>query len=116
MPRSARTAISSSSVMLVDLLAVDEDASLIRLEQPENQPQDRRLAGAARAKKDLGVAGLQREADVAQDHLVVERQPDVVEDDDRPAGPEGLVEQRRTCLRLIGRHQYINTISSWVTR
>ena len=103
-------------VHAVDLFAVDEDPALIRLEQPENQAQDRRLSGAARAEEDLRVRGLQREADVAQDDLVVERQPDVVEDDDRPAGPEGLVEQRRTVARVFARHQYISTISNCVTR
>ena len=40
----------------------------------------------------------------------------LVEDDDRPAGAERFVEQRRTRGRLGARHQYINTISSWVTR
>ncbi len=99
----------------VDLFAVDEDAPRIGLQQSENQPQNRRLARTARAEEDLRVPGLQREADVAQDDLVVERQPHLVEDDDRPAGAEGLVEQRRTRW-LFGRHQYIKTMRSWVTR
>ena len=94
-----------------DLLAVDENAPLVGFQQPEYQPQNRRLPGAARAEKDLGVRGLQRETDVAEDDLVVERQPDAVEDDDRPAGPKGLLEERRPLSRLR-RHQYINTISS----
>ena len=102
--------------MLSIFLAVDEDAPLVGLQQAENQPENRRLARAARAEEDLRVPGLQREADVAQDDLVVERQPDAVEDDDRPAGPEGLVEQRRTMSCLFCRHQYINTMRSWVTR
>ena len=82
-------------VHVVDPLAVDEDLAGVRLQQAEHQPQDRRLAGAARAQEDLRVPGLQREADVAQDHLLVERQVDPVEHDDRPAVAERLVEQRR---------------------
>ncbi len=51
---------------VVHLLAVDEDLAAIGLEQAEDQPQDRRLAGAAGAEKDLGVPGLQREADAVR--------------------------------------------------
>ena len=72
----------------------------VRLEQPEHQPQDRRLPGAARAQEDLGVPGLQREADVAQDHLLVERQVHLVEDDDRAAVAERFVEQRADGVAL----------------
>ena len=79
---------------LVDALAVHPDDAAVRLEQPENELEDRRLPGAARAEKDLGVPGDEREADVAQDHLVVERQRHVVEDDDRRSRPEGLGELR----------------------
>ena len=40
----------------------------------------------------------------------------VVEHDDRAAGAERFVEQFRTRGRLGARHQYINTMSSCVTR
>ena len=101
---------------VVDLLAVDEDLAAVRLEQAEDQPQDRRLAGAAGAEEDLRVPGLQREADVVEDDLLVEGQAHVIEDDNRPAGAERFVEQFRTWGRLGARHQYINTMRSWVTR
>ena len=60
--------------------------------------------------------GLQREADVPEDDLVIERQPHVIEDDDRTAWAEGLLEQRRTVARVFARHQYISTINNCVTR
>ncbi len=61
------------------------------------------------------MAGLQREAHVVQDDLVVEREVHLVEDDDRPAGTERFVEQRRTGS-LFHRHQYISTMRTFVTR
>ena len=76
----------------VDLLAVDPDDAAVRLQQTEDQLQDRRLPRPAGAQEDLGVPGDQREADVAQDHLVVEGQRHAVEDHDRRSGPEGLGE------------------------
>jgi hypothetical protein len=47
---------------------------------------------------------LQRERDVAEDLLLVERKGHVVEHDDRPPGTERLVEQRRADC-LFERHQ-----------
>ena len=41
----------------IDALAVDPDDAGVRPQQPEHQLEDRRLPGAARAEKDLGVAG-----------------------------------------------------------
>ena len=67
----------------VDALAVHPDRAGVGLQQAENQLQDRRLARAARAEDDLRVPRQQREADVLQHHLVVERQRHVVEHDDR---------------------------------
>jgi hypothetical protein len=98
MPRSARTRISSASD------AVDEDPARVGLQQPEDQPQDRRLARAAGAEEDLRVARLEREAHVAEDHLVVEPEAHLVEDDDRPPVGEGFVEQRRPRILLLPRH------------
>ena len=95
--------------------AVDEDAPLIRFQETEDQPKDRRLPRAAGAQEDLRVPRLQREANVAQDHLVVEREPHLVEDDDRPAGPEGLLEERRAGP-VLDSHQYIKTMMTLVTR
>ena len=94
-------------VHVVDPLAVDEDAAAVRLQQSERQPEDRGLPCAARAQEDLGVPGLQREAHLTQDHLLVERQIDVVEDDDRAAEGEGLVQQRGTALHA--RSSHVNT-------
>ncbi len=79
-------------VHVVDAFAVDEDASLIRFEEAEDQPEDGRLAGTARPQEHLRVAGLEREADVVQDHLLVEREMDAVEDDDRPAEAQRFAE------------------------
>ena len=70
---------------LIDALAVHPDHAAIGLQQPEDNLQRHRLAGAAGAEDDLRVPGDQREADVLQDHLVVERQRHVVEHDDRRA-------------------------------
>ena len=41
---------------LIDALALDPDGAGVRLQQAENQLQDGRLAGAAGAQEDLGVA------------------------------------------------------------
>ena len=83
MPMSARTAIISLLAQLVDALAVHPDLAAVGLQQSEDDLEHHRLAGAAGAQDDLGVAAMQREADVLQDHLLVERQRHVVEDDDR---------------------------------
>jgi hypothetical protein len=101
---------------VVDPLAIDEDLAGIRFQQAEDQPQDRALPRAARAEKDLGVPRPQREADVPQDDLVVKRQVNLIEDDDRPAGAERFIEERRTGDGQRAGHQYINTMRSCVTK
>ena len=88
----------------------------IRLQQAQYQPQDGGLPGAAGAQEDLGVPGLQREADVAQDHLVVEGEVHAVEDDDRTAVRQRLVEQRRAVRGSRIAIRYMRTMRTWVTR
>src|SRR6185312_11325601 len=52
---------------------------------------------------------------VAQNLFVVKRERHAVKDDDRAAGPQGLIEKRRTRC-LLDRHQYMIAMSSLVTR
>ena len=73
-------------------MAENPDGARIRLQQPEHQLQDRRLAGAAGAQEDLGVPGLQREADILENDFVVKREVHAIEHDNRPAVTERLVE------------------------
>src|SRR3954469_22623032 len=87
----------------------------VRLQQPEDQPEDRGFSGAAGAEEDLGVSRFQDERDLSQDLLVVECQGDAVEHDDRTAWTHRLFKERRP-RHLLDRHQYINAMSSFVTR
>ncbi len=90
---------------VVHAFAVDENLPSVRLEQPQNEAEDCGLSGAAGSKENLRVAGLQREADVAQDDLVVECQLHVVEHDDGSAGAKGFFQQRRAGGGMNDGHQ-----------
>jgi hypothetical protein len=80
----------------VDALAVHPDHAGVGPEQPQDQLEDRGLPGAAGPEEDLRVTGNQREAHLAENDPVVERQRHLVEHDDRRARPEGFFEFRRT--------------------
>jgi hypothetical protein len=74
---------------LVDALALDPDGAAIGLEQAEDQFQDGRLAGPARAQEDLGMALPDGEAQALEDDLLVEGEVDLFEHDDRGVGVDG---------------------------
>ena len=89
-------------------------------QQPEDQLEDRRLPGAAGAEDDLRVPLDQREADFAEDHLVVEGQRHLVEDDDRRAWRIedllAVVAARRSRPAAAPACQYISEISRRVMK
>ena len=83
MPMSLRSCSRSHFRHPVDALAVDGDGARVRPQQAENQLQDDRLAGAARAQQHGHAALRHREADVAQHDVVVEGERHVLEHDRR---------------------------------
>src|SRR5262245_60772557 len=95
-------------VQLIDALAVDPHHTRVGLQQAADDLQRRRFSRSARAQDDLGVALDHREAEVPQDHFLVERQLHVIEDDDRRAGfGENLLDCFEACFRI---HQYSSAI------
>ena len=67
---------------LADVDAVDGDAAAVDVVEPQQQVDDRRLAGAGRPDDADALSGFDRERHVAQHVvLVVVREPDVVEGD-----------------------------------
>ena len=120
MPRSARTVISSRSVISSTRSPLTQITPASGLQQPENELEDRGLAGPAGAQEDLGVALEQREAHVAQDHLVVEGERDPVEHDDRRVrarrgSPAASARVRQRCCGVHAR-QYIKRDQQRVTK
>ena len=80
----------------------------VRLQQPEDQPQDRRLPGAARAEEDLRVPGLQREADVVAGSPC--RRTRATRGRTRRSGRRGPSASSSSAerVRCCDRHQYIS--------
>ena len=95
---------------LIDAFAVDPHLAAVSLQQSEQDLERQRLAGAAGAQDDLGVAAAQREADVLQNHLLVEGQRHVVEGDDRLV-LFGAASSRAAAsvLAVCCRHRHLNT-------
>ena len=58
----------------------------------------------------------QREADVLQNHVLVERERHVIEHDDRSARLVQRLFRRLRFRRLLLRHQYSNEINTCVTK
>ena len=85
----------------------------VRLQQAEDQPQDRGLARAARAKDDLHVARQQREADRRSGSTLSSNASDTSSNDDGVTGPRRLRsggDQRRAAISTS------IAMSSFVTR
>src|SRR5690606_32075230 len=105
---------------VLDTLAVDPDHARVGLQQPQNELQDRRLPRTTGAQEDLRMPFDQREADLVENHLVVEGQAHLVEDDDRRARPQRLFELGRPFghggADVAKQHQYIRTNNSFVSR
>src|SRR5208282_85432 len=62
-----------------DVLAGDPDLALVGLEKAEDVFEGHRFAHAAASQDDAGLPGVHVEADVAEDHMVVEGLGDVAE-------------------------------------
>ena len=77
---SARIRSRSSLRHVVDALAVDEDPARIRPQQSKNELEQHGFAAAARAQQDPHGPFRHAETDVAKDHVLVERQRHVLED------------------------------------
>ena len=110
------TPISSDFVHLVDALAVDPDR------RPSPASAARGSASGWSTSRHRWRPGRswcaprQREADVAQDHLVVERQRHLVEQHDGRALPSRISTGRPASARDSRRHQNSIEISSRVTK
>ena len=86
---------------VVDALAVDEDPARVRPQQSKNELEQHGLAGAARAQQDPHGPLRHAETDVAKDHVFVERQRHVLEDDGCRRRYRGVAVGRRA-LPLLG--------------
>ena len=75
-------------VKVIDPPSIDEDAPRIGTQQPKNQLQHERLAGAAAPQQDPHRSVWHLETQMLENHLLVKRERNIVEDDRRGTGSE----------------------------